>query len=143
LSHLFRTDHQITVVDWEGIVPGPSLFDLLYFVMHWSYTVRSLRGDDAQLRGFRDLFCGAKRTDPVSTAVHQAVTQYMARLGIDHRFLPLMLVMLCVVRALGRFDRREGAGERGEGARAGNQYVDYIGVLAEYADQLFAETYGK
>jgi hypothetical protein len=143
MSHLFRTDREITVVDWEGTSPGPSLLDLLYFVMRWSYTVRHLHDDDAQLRGFRDLFCDSKRIDSVSTAVYQAITQYMARLEIDPRFLPFLLVIMCVVRGLGRFNRREEAGERGENARVGNQYVGYVGVLAEHVEQLFAETYGK
>jgi hypothetical protein len=143
MDHVFRAGHDITVVDWEGVVPGPFLLDLLFFAMRWSYTVRHLHGDDAQLRGFRDLFCDSRRTDSVTTAVYQAITQYMTRLGIDPRFLPFLLVIMCVLRGLGRFNRREGAGEQGENARAGNQYVGYIGVLAEHIEQLFAETYGK
>jgi Phosphotransferase enzyme family len=139
VSHLFRADSEITVVDWEGVVPGPSLIDLLYFVIHWSYSVRYLRGADAQLFGFRDLFFGDRRADSVSTAAHEAITQYMTRLGIDQRFFPLLLVIMCVLRALGRFDRKKGAGERGERARTGNQYVRYLGLLAENVEQLFGD----
>jgi hypothetical protein len=67
----------------------------------------------------------------------------MTRLGIDYRFLPLMLVIMCVVRALGRFNRRPMHDERQENARAGNQYVRYVGALAESVNRLFAETYAK
>jgi hypothetical protein len=143
MSHLFRTAHEITVVDWEGISPGPSLFDLLFFVMRWNYTVRYLRGSDARLRGFRDLFCASKRTDSVATAAHRAITEYMAGVGIDHRFLPLLLVLMCVVRGLGRFNRRDGAGERGQNERAGNQYVSYVGLLADHVEQLFRDADGQ
>jgi hypothetical protein len=139
LSHLFRTAHEITVVDWEGVSPGPFLFDLLFFVMRWNYTVRYLRGRAARLRGFRDLFCAAKPTDSVARAAHRAIAEYMAGVGIDHRFLPLLLVLMCVVRGLGRLNRLDRVGEQGHNGRAGNQYVGYVAVLAEHVEQLFRD----
>ncbi len=139
MSHIFATDRDMTVVDWEGVAPGPPLFDLLFFVMHWAYTVRRLQHEDEQLAGFRNLFCESIGVDPVVRAVHRAITQYMAKLDVDYRFYPLLLVMMCVFRALGRASRQEGAIEPGETARRGNRYVRYIKVLAEHLEQLLPE----
>jgi hypothetical protein len=138
MSHIFRSGRLVTVVDWEGVVPGPALLDLLFFIVRWTYAVRKLHDDDAEVRGFLDLFCDTKQSDTIFAAVHQAISQYIARLGIDRRFLPLILVVMCVVRALGRFNRRERDNESHENARAGNLYVRYISVLSVNADQLLS-----
>ena len=139
MSHIFVTDREMTVVDWEGVAPGPPLFDLLFFVMHWAYAAWPLQREDHQLSGFRKLFCEPGNSDPVVTAVHRAITQYMARLDVDRRFYPLLLVMMCVFRALGRANRQEGAVEAGAKARKGNRYVRYIEVLAGQVERLFPE----
>jgi hypothetical protein len=138
--NFFRADSKITIVDWESASPGPPLFDLLYFVTYWSYRVRRLRGDTARLRGFRKLFC--EPADLVSIAAHQAIAQYMSKLDLDRRFLPLLLVLMWIERALGRYQRQGKPAEPGV-ARSRNAYVDYIGALAEYHDRLFAGTYEK
>jgi aminoglycoside phosphotransferase (APT) family kinase protein len=138
--NVFHTREQIGVIDWEGGDIGPALFDLLYFVTHWSYTVRRLRGRANQLRGLRGLFCQPEQAGWVSKAVNRAIRQYMARLDMDHRFVPLLLVLMWIERAVYQRDRQRGLGIATVDARAGNRFVEYIGVLAEGADRLFAET---
>jgi hypothetical protein len=139
--NIYRANHKINVVDWESGEAGLPLFDLIYFVTHWSYTVHGLRDDAAQLHGFRQLFCEPERADPFSIAVRETITQYMARLGIDHSFLPLLLVLTWVVRAPGHISRDQALG-KGTNPRNGNRYVGYIGALAEHVERLFAETHG-
>lgn len=136
--NIYRADHATYVVDWEGGEIGLPLCDLLYLVTHWTYNVRHLFGKAAQVQGFRDLFCRPGYADPAITAGRQAITDYMARLEIDRRFLPLLLVLMWVVHALGRVDREEALGGRETDLRSGNSYVGYIGVLAESVDSLFA-----
>lgn len=140
--NLFRAHRAITVIDWEGGSVGPPLFDLLYFVTQWSYTARHLHGEAARLRGFRELFFEPDQGGAALSAARAEVAGYMAELGIARDFLPLLLVLLWVARALGRFNRQGAASEPGANARSGNQYVGYIDVLAGHVEQLFAETYG-
>lgn len=140
--NFFRADREITIVDWESASPGLPLFDLIYFVTYWSYRARRLRGDAARLRGFRKLFCEPEPADLVSIAAHQVIAQYMSKLDLDRRFLPLLLVLMWIERALGRYQRQGKPAEPGV-ARSRNAYVEYIGALAEYHDRLFAGTYEK
>lgn len=134
-----RAGNDIAVIDWESGDIGPAVTDLLYFVTHWSYTVRQLRGDAAQLRGFRELFVEPDRGGASSRSVHAAIAQYMARLDIDRRFLPLLLVLTWIERTVYQLDRRQALGNAQADARSGNRYVRYIGILAEDAGRLFAD----
>lgn len=136
--NIYRAGRATYVVDWEGGEIGLPLCDLLYLVTHWTYNVRRLSGEASHIQGFRDIFCRPVATDPAIIAGRAAITDYMARLAIDRRFLPLLLVLLWVVHALGRVDREEALGGRGADLRAGNIYVGYIGVLAAHVESLFA-----
>ncbi|MGH7832263.1 MAG: phosphotransferase, partial [Candidatus Binatia bacterium] len=136
-ENVFRAGRGITVIDWESGAPGPPLLDLLFFTTHWNYSARSLNSDAARLYAFRQLFCNSHRSDPASVAVREAIAEYMARLNIDNRFFPLLLVLVWVVRALGRFPWQPG---RSKNARAGNRFVGYLGALAEDVERLFTST---
>ncbi len=140
--NLFRTDREITIFDWEGARPGLPLFDLLFFVTYWSYRARRLRGDAARLHGFRKLFCEPGLADLVSIAAHQVIAQYMSKLDLDRRFLPLLLVLLWVERALGRY-QHQGKPAEAAVARMRNVHIEYICALAQYHNQLFEGRYGK
>jgi len=138
--NIFRDGQAIHVVDWEGASPGPPLYDLLYFITRWSYSVRGLGNVTAQQRGFRELFLVPEAADTAIGAGRRVVAEYMSRLGIDSRFLAPLLVLTWVERALGRFKQRPAATP--DLARMDNSYVDYVGLIAQHAEQIFDESYG-
>ncbi len=142
--NLYRDGQRLTVVDWEfgrdwaddGRC-GPALCDLIYFAAHWSYIVRRLAGRAAELRGFQALLLDPDRADPLARTARQAIDEYMAAVGLDRRLLPLLLVYTWVERALDHFDRKRALGRLGADARAGNQFIGYVDLLAAHAVQLF------
>ena len=134
--NIYRAGSEIKVVDWEHAGPGLALSDLLSFVTSWSFVARGLRGDDEQLHGFRELFLEPICCNKSVKAVRQAIRHYMRCLDIDHRFFPLLLVLTWVQDALGQ----RAVGETGEDNRYSNMCVQYIRILAEHTERLFAES---
>ncbi len=130
---------QITVIDWSGATARLPLFDLLYFVMLWTCRIRGLRGTGARLRCFRGLFIELEHGDGIVKAVREAIGQYMARLEIDHRFFPLLLVLNWVFHSVESFDRAEAVarGEPGVNPHPEESYVEYVRILAEQVEGLF------
>jgi hypothetical protein len=137
--NIYRTENTIRVIDWECARVGPALADLLYFVVHWSYLSQNLRDDEAQLRCFRELFVEPAAHNTSVNAVWQVIKQYMHDLDLDIRFFPLLLVLSWVEHALDRSERQRAIGEKGQDPRSGNRYIQYIRILAEYADRLFTK----
>jgi hypothetical protein len=111
---------------------------LLYFVTHWSYGARRLYSEAAELRGFQELFLHPDRSDPYLNAVDEVMAEYMTQLGMDQRFLPLLLVYTYIGRALDRYNRQQVLTEVGTDVRTNNRYIKYIGMLAEHIERLFA-----
>jgi hypothetical protein len=144
--NLYRAGREFTVIDWEfGHGPerdrfGPALCDLLYFVTHWSYFAHRLHDEAAQLRAFRELFFEPDHAGIDAKAIHEVIAEYLAKLGIDQRYFPLLLVYTWIDRARDHFDRRQILGEVGADVRSGNRYVKYIGILADHSEQLFDST---
>ena len=142
--NLYRAGCELTVIDWEFGHDkerdrfGPALCDLLYFVTHWSYLVRRLSGEEAELRGFRELFLEPERGGQIAIAIHAVIREYLMELSIDQRYVPLLLVYTWIDRALDRFERQQSSGEGGTDTRFGNRYVSYIGILAAHTERLFA-----
>jgi N-acetylglucosaminyl-diphospho-decaprenol L-rhamnosyltransferase len=81
---------RLSVLDWEGAQPGLALCDLLHFVSHWDELAAGATDPQARLRAFS---LGAP-------ASYRQVTRYCDRLGIDHRFIPLLRVYTRVEIAL-------------------------------------------
>ncbi|MFL6200704.1 MAG: glycosyltransferase [Thermoanaerobaculia bacterium] len=81
---------RLSVLDWEGAQPGLALCDLLHFVSHWDELAAGAVAPQARLRAFS---LGAP-------ASRRQVTRYCERLGIDPRFIPLLLVYTRVEIAL-------------------------------------------
>lgn len=136
--NIHRAGQALTVIDWEFSDRqqdrfGPVLCDLLYFVTHWSYLARRLSGETAELRGFRELFCGPS-VDEVVTAARVVIAEYITRLDLDRRFLPLLLVYTWIQRALDRYERQKTLGELDENSRSGNRYVQYVSLLAQHIE---------
>jgi GT2 family glycosyltransferase len=139
--NLFRANDELHVIDWElGWGPGfdhagPAMCDLLYFVTHWSFAARQLRTEAAWLRGFHQLFIGRDRHDDLIAAAHRAIDEYLLDLGIDRRFLPLVLVYTWVERALKRLDRRRILGDLTLSNRSGDKFVTYVSHLADHTNE--------
>jgi hypothetical protein len=76
--------------------------------------------------------------DPAARAVHEELARYRARMGIDTRFLPLLLVGMWAERALDRVERARMAGP--QGAPAGeNRYAGFLEALAKRGRVWFGE----
>jgi aminoglycoside phosphotransferase (APT) family kinase protein len=134
--NIYRDRNDITVIDWEiGWGPGfdhvgPPLGDLFYLVTHWSYSARRLYTPADELRGFHELFLAPGSGDELVTAARESITEYLAALKIDQRFVRILLVNTWAERAVKRLDRRNLLGDLGESPRAGDQFVAYVNHLA-------------
>ncbi len=135
--NIHREGDRITVIDWE-MGPdatgrrGPALADLIYFDTEWHQRARRLRGREAELRAFRDLFL--RPTGPAAGAAAEALSDYMQRVGVDPRFLPLFLVTTWADRAVDRADRQVTAMGSASGE---NRYADYVRLIATETDERF------
>jgi Phosphotransferase enzyme family len=126
--NVIRDGRDLTIIDWAGARAGPPLLDLLYLVTCWSHAARGLTAAAARLEDFRALFLGRPRDDRRDTivdTVHRAIDRYLARIEIDRRFLPMLLAVLWVTRAVERRDP--------------TQAVAYVRVLAEDPARLFTD----
>jgi aminoglycoside phosphotransferase (APT) family kinase protein len=157
--NVLRSGSTISVLDWESAAPGLPLEDLLYFVTRWLLRARSSATNGkrwsaaAATDPFRQFFLDLDSREPDVGAARAAIAAYVDRLGLDRRFLPVLLVRPWVVRAVGRHERQasaarlEGPARRGTGAltrhadparpREGNRYVTYVDMLAEQPELLF------
>jgi hypothetical protein len=141
--NLYRHRHAFTVIDWEPYTDwqrprtGPALCDLLYFLTYWTFMVRRTYDPQAELDGFRQLHLQPAAPDKLSQAAEAALATYLAKLEIDARFRPLLLLYTWVDRALDRLDRQRLLGTAGPDPRAGNRYHQYVAILAEGSRTLF------
>jgi aminoglycoside phosphotransferase (APT) family kinase protein len=138
--NIYRDGDQLCVIDWENSTPKPPLADLLYFVTHWSARARGIRGEAAELRHFEELFCRRDHRDPYLAAARGAIATYTARLAVDERAYPVLLLRLWVLHAVGLAARGRIAGGPARASRAGNRFVQYVELLAASAERLMAET---
>jgi hypothetical protein len=128
--NLFREDDELRVVDWEGLRPGPALCDLLHFVIHWHEQARRVSGAASRRAAFRDLFV-APRPGPAARAARDEIADACRRLGIDLRFVPLLLLHTRLEIAARRAERPAGAGEPGRWDRADAAYVTFFADAKE------------
>jgi hypothetical protein len=133
-----RAGDRITVIDWE-LGPddtarrGPALVDLIYFATEWHLRARRLKGRRAELRGFRELFI--EPTGAAARAAAEVLADYVRRVEVDPRFVPLLVVLTWAERALDRADRQAAAA--GIGASRENRYAEYVRLLAAEAGDAF------
>jgi hypothetical protein len=135
--NIFRDGSRINVIDWERAQIGPALSDLFWFVAHWSYTAQNLRNNAERLGCFRELFLDSTSCNATVTAIREVVVKYMNRLEIDRGFWPLLLVVTWVEHALDHVGRYRSVGEDRIDPRDGNEYVQYVSLLAEHTERLF------
>lgn len=135
--NIYRAHEGITVVDWEGGAPGPSLFDVLYFVLNWYFAVENCRRLETRVAGVARLFlAGDSALNPPASIARAALAKYNRILGIDRRFVAPMLAMMFAFRALGQ--KTTAGRQRSARGRAENPYAAYLAVLAQHMDALFA-----
>jgi aminoglycoside phosphotransferase (APT) family kinase protein len=137
--NILYTDRTINVIDWEHARAGVPLYDLLHFVLQWSYSVCRRASEIEQLDGFRELFCDQTIADPVVQAARRAIDRYMDLLDIDKRFLALLLIFAWIEKAIAYAEAQREYEPATLDSRDGNRSVAYIGILAEHIDQLFTE----
>lgn len=137
--NISRCGRELAVLDWEGSRPGPALCDLLHFVTHWYEAVRHAHDEGARQRCFHRLFFEFHRGDQFCEAGHLVIAQYMERLNMDRRFLPLLLVYTWVELGLRRLDQQRLQEEMGPDPRDGNRYLAFVAILAEHSERLFGE----
>ena len=137
-SNVIRSGDRLAVVDWENPQPGPALCDLLRFVAPWSDAVRHVPLERS-IDMFRRITFAPPGADPVADAVRRAIDRYVARLEMDPRLEPLLLVHTWVDRAIHHFEKEVRQGGRPPDPRVGNRHVARVEVLAEHAPRLFDE----
>lgn len=135
--NVFRVRGELVVIDWEVSGVGPALCDLLYFVTHWSQRVSQARGEDAEARDLCEIYVVPEGGGSRARAARAALDEYLCRLRMDRRFVPLLLVQAFVEQALDRVGRLEVLGQVGPDPRRANQYVRWLGVLAGHTEALF------
>jgi hypothetical protein len=136
-GNISRSGSQISVFDWEATEPGMPLRDLIYFVTGWHYRSSGRLGTQARLRSFEKLFID--RRGGLARHARAALEDYMKSLSIDARFLPVVLVMTWVIRALGRLKRVRAFSGPPVDARQDNLNVAYLQILVANQEGLFAE----
>jgi aminoglycoside phosphotransferase (APT) family kinase protein len=141
LGNICRTADAITVLDWNAGRHGLPLADLLYFAMIWGAAAGFWRGAAGLLPFGAETRFGKDTPDTVSRCIRESIDLYMSRLRIDRDFLPLILVLHWVGRAVGRSERALAVarGDAGIGPKAGNPYLEYVHLLAERRRGLFSE----
>jgi hypothetical protein len=104
---------RLRVLDWEGARPGPALCDLLHFAGHWDELEARAVTPQERIRAFLE----------GSSASRREIARYCERLGIDRRFVPLLLVYTRVEIAL----------------RTPVSTLDarYVAALGDHAEELF------
>ena len=141
--NIHREGARLTVIDWEsgdgdaGQRNGPGAYDLFYFLTYWYLRARHLRRPAEERRGVRRLFA-EPASDPAARAVHEELERYRASMGMDSRFLPVLLVGMWSERALDRVERARMAGPQGAAAGA-NRYAGYLEELAGRGRVWFGE----
>jgi hypothetical protein len=138
--NVHRDGERVTVIDWEvnGGDPetrhGLPMLDLVYFATHWLFASHRVTGTDERLRVFDGLALDSR--DRLATAARRAWAGYVDALGIDRRFVPLLLALTWIERANDRMFRpRHDAAGREDPARA--RYVAYVDRLAAHVDEIF------
>jgi aminoglycoside phosphotransferase (APT) family kinase protein len=141
MRNIFRDDTRLTVIDWEGGSPGLPLFDLLYFTTQWYQTVTGASSGESRLRAFSELYLDASDKHPLAHAARRAIAHYVRQLGLDPEFIPLVLVSMWALRAVGRHERHPLAASDSNTVRSNNPYVRYVELLAGSRPALFAQDY--
>ncbi|MBA3583878.1 MAG: phosphotransferase [Gemmatimonadetes bacterium] len=125
-----RRGSRVGVIDWEVAQIGLPLCDLIYFVLHWDWTVHGTGSARARRERFCKLFLVEKAEEAHVSAARREIAAYMGRLEVDPRLLPLLLAYTLVEQAVDRADRRRRIGDPLASFRGDNPYVGLVDALA-------------
>ncbi len=120
-SNILFAGRSVRVLDWEAAEVGLPLFDLLFFATSWSYRTEGLTEPAARVARFRELIIERRARDEISRIVWNAIEDYLAKLGIDRRFVPLLLALHWISRGS----------------------AEHVRVLAEGFDRLSCDNTGE
>jgi hypothetical protein len=139
LRNIIRAKSQINVLDWEYAEPALPLLDLIYFIWQWRRTVRAPGTAEGKERAFRETFCQPDGAGWETTAVRRVIKEYVSRVGLDERLVPVCLVLTWVFYALKHHDYTKRDRPDGEDPRRGNNHATFVGILAvaEHVEFLF------
>lgn len=134
--NIYRAGQRLTIVDWESGSPGPSLFDVLYFVLNWYFAVENCRRLESRVAAVARLFVDRDSSVTTTASIARAaIANYTRTLRIDSRFVAPMLAMMFVFRASGHSTL---PASNGLHRASGRTYAAYLAVLAQHMDTLFA-----
>ena len=137
--HIYRDGTRVSVIDWEfgserlADREGLPLCDLAYFAAHWIQLSRGLNGETAHLQGFSNLCSNQSRPDVRTEAARRALGDYLAQLGVNKAFLPLLFAYTWLERAVDRHRRMEMLGAPMASPRLNNRFVRYVEIVARPA----------
>ncbi|HYN21047.1 MAG TPA: hypothetical protein VE078_08810, partial [Thermoanaerobaculia bacterium] len=97
---------------------------------HWDGLMNRACSEANRRRRFLELFLVTPFRDALVEAARHEITTYMRRLGVDGRFLPLLLAYTLLEQAVDRMERRRQLGDRAAGSREDNPYVELLDALA-------------
>ena len=139
LWNLLWSERGLGVVDWEGARDGPALTDLLHLVINWHDAVHGAEKESDKPRLFQRLFMNPDRPhDAYAVAAHQVIAAYLARLRMDRRVVPLLLLNMWVELALRRAHQRRDLGDPRATDRRGNRAFPFVAWMAQEFDLLVA-----
>lgn len=142
--NLFRQGSSLSVIDWEfnrdwdETRAGPPLSDLLYFLTYWNNIVHRHHSDEAEMEGLRQLYLQDEAGDRYIQAARRAITEYLAALHLDGRFVPLFLAYTWIERVLYSEARTQKLEGQTGSSRAGGKFAAYVATIARHADHLFS-----
>lgn len=135
--NLYRQGNNLTVIDWESAAHGLPLCDLVYLVTYWTFIVQRYHAPAQELNGIAELWIRRPARASHIRFVRKVVAKYLDAVEIDAEFLPVLLVLTWVDRAVDRVHRQRRLGNPASDSRAGNRFVQYVGTLAENSHALF------
>ena len=139
--NLFRTDGRLFVIDWEAASPGPPLYDLHYYVIHWYLNVSRAQSLPAASRAVARLFGAPPGDDHAVLAAQTALSAYQRDVAFDPGFAPVFLVAHLAERVLGRLRRQPVDAAAALVTRS--PYTHYLTALAARQTWLFREAHGS
>jgi len=135
--NLARAGDSLAVLDWEGARLGPPLCDLLHLVTTWDTVIRRPTGQAQELHHLDALLLRDPGDEPYRRAARGAIERYMARLDLDARLFPILLLHHRLELAVRRADQIVDQGLAPANPRAGNAWVGAVERLAAAPDALF------
>lgn len=128
----------IRVIDWEGGRWGLPLCDLIHFSTHWHDHAMGCTDLTTQLLGFENQFFNRSSKFFDTTWTH--FSNYLDRLGVSNKFIPVLFVYTWVELAIRRYEQLSDMGMFNENMpRENNRNFHFISLIAENYGKFLAD----